>query len=130
MKKSNTGFTLIELLVVIAIIGILAGILFVAINPKAQTDKANDAKIKSTMGQIPTQAALDNAETFANACTAVSDLTASIAGITGVTVDTTCENDANGFAYAVTTPKGTQFCVDATGVQEQADSATGDYKCD
>jgi prepilin-type N-terminal cleavage/methylation domain-containing protein len=34
MKKTiQKGFTLIELLVVIAIIGILAGILFIAINP-------------------------------------------------------------------------------------------------
>src|SRR5689334_16252365 len=39
--KSSKGFTLIELLVVIAIIGILAGALFVAINPGARIKQAN-----------------------------------------------------------------------------------------
>ena len=58
MTKINKGFTLIELLVVIAIIGILAGILFIAINPKAQTDKANVAKDKSELASVRTQAAL------------------------------------------------------------------------
>lgn len=58
MSKSTKGFTLIELLVVIAIIGILAGILFVAIDPKAQTDKADDASAKSELAQARTQAAL------------------------------------------------------------------------
>ena len=43
-KEIQKGFTLIELLVVIAIIGILAGILFVAIDPLAQNEKATDAK--------------------------------------------------------------------------------------
>ena len=57
-KTNQKGFTLIELLVVIAIIGILAGILFVAIDPKAQTDKANNAKAKSQLAQARTQAAL------------------------------------------------------------------------
>ncbi len=129
MTNSQKGFTLIELLVVIAIIGILAGILFVAINPKAQTDKAKDANIKSTMTQIPTQAALANAESFAAACTDAANLVAFVTNTTGVTVDTTCEDDDNGFAFAVTTPKGTKFCVDAVGVHESADAATGDYKC-
>ncbi|PID83397.1 hypothetical protein CSB11_01230 [Candidatus Campbellbacteria bacterium] len=58
MTKTQKGFTLIELLVVIAIIGILAGILFVAIDPKAQTDKADDAANKSAIASIRTQAAL------------------------------------------------------------------------
>jgi prepilin-type N-terminal cleavage/methylation domain-containing protein len=51
-KKIQKGFTLIELLVVIAIIGILAGILFIAINPKEQSDKANALKFLSIMNNI------------------------------------------------------------------------------
>lgn len=54
MKINNTqkGFTLIELLVVIAIIGTLAGILFIAINPKEQSDKAKVVKIVTELKAI------------------------------------------------------------------------------
>ncbi len=46
------GFTLIELLVVIAVLGILAAGVFVAINPLKRINQANDARIKSDIGQI------------------------------------------------------------------------------
>lgn len=54
MKKNIkvTGFTIIELLVVIAIIGILAGILYVAIDPAAQVDKSEDAERIVFMNQL------------------------------------------------------------------------------
>lgn len=54
MKKlrNKKGFTLIELLVVIAIISILASILFVAIDPKGQTDKAKATKIAQDFRNI------------------------------------------------------------------------------
>lgn len=53
MKKINTwGFTLIELLVVIAVLGVLAAGVFVAINPLKRIQQAQDAKIKSDIGQI------------------------------------------------------------------------------
>jgi prepilin-type N-terminal cleavage/methylation domain-containing protein len=51
-KKIQKGFTLIELLVVISIISILTSIMFVAINPKSQTLKADDAKILSMLNSI------------------------------------------------------------------------------
>lgn len=50
MLQNKKGFTLIELLVVIAIIGILAGVIIVAM--VSATDSANDAKRKANIDQI------------------------------------------------------------------------------
>lgn len=50
-KNFNRGFTLIEILVVIAIIGILSGIILVALG-SALKIKARDARIISEMNQI------------------------------------------------------------------------------
>ena len=51
------GFTLIELLVVIAIIGILSAVVLASLNTARQ--KGSDAAVKSNIGTIRTQAALD-----------------------------------------------------------------------
>lgn len=52
MKRFSNGFTLIELLVVIAVLGVLASGVVVAINPLKRINQANDANIKSDIGQI------------------------------------------------------------------------------
>lgn len=49
-KNGSQGFTIVELLVTIAIIGLLAGIVFTAIQPARL--KARDAKRKTDMAQI------------------------------------------------------------------------------
>lgn len=52
--KIESGFTLIELLVTIAIIGVLAGVVLVAINPALRMAEARDAGKKNDVGQTAT----------------------------------------------------------------------------
>ncbi len=53
MPHENTkGFTLIELLIVIGIVGILAGIVLVAVNPALQFGKANDSERKQEISAV------------------------------------------------------------------------------
>jgi len=52
ITKSTSGFTLIELLVVIAMISILAGALFMIINPAQLQRKAKEAVLKAKTSQL------------------------------------------------------------------------------
>ncbi len=111
MKKTfQRGFTLIELLVVIAIIGVLAGILFIAINPSNQINKSKDAKVKSYLASVPAKATIsydDNSYSYANVCT---DLT--------VPSGYTCHDAADEWVVYADVPSDSAsqiFCIDATG---------------
>ena len=134
MKKGKTqkGFTLIELLVVIAIIGILAGILFVAINPKERTDSAKESSILASLAQIPTFIVNHNAFDFSDSCD--NSLKA------GKIFDTAARqaNDSNPICHSNKTSyamslrfnnNGTEnkYCLDSTGIYkgEVADSLEG-----
>jgi prepilin-type N-terminal cleavage/methylation domain-containing protein len=145
-KTAQQGFTLIELLVVIAIIGILAGILFVAINPKKQTDKATDSAIASTMGQIPLQATVIDVSNYSAVCDGGTGTTIPgtssnttmnklLTAIKEAAVNIKCGSNVDSFAVAVT-GKTDKFCVDVSGLHKNKDktytiggTGTAGYTC-
>lgn len=51
-QASHSAFSLLELLIVIGLIGIIAAGLLIALNPKAQINKANDAKRKQDLSNL------------------------------------------------------------------------------
>ena len=128
MNKNSKGFTLIELLVVIAIIGILAALVLVALGNAR--DKANDARIKSNIGQLRTLAEIiydTNSASYDNGTAGVDICIDAAAGGTATTaqcgdantaasVNTLVDDivDANASAAVNSEASATAFCVEAT----------------
>lgn len=77
MKKAgqSKGFTLVEMLLVVVIIAILAGIVYVAINPGRQISQTNDAQRQSDLKTILDavhQYGIDNRGVLPSAITATA----------------------------------------------------------
>lgn len=95
MKK---GFTLIELLIVIAIIAILAGVVFVALNPLSRFQEARDSTRWSDVTSVLDAIKVDQVDNGGSYLTSITALTAgsnytvgtcAIGGDTGCTAKTT-----------------------------------------
>lgn len=114
-RKMKKGFTLIELLVVIAIIGILAAVVFVALNPAQRFADSRNANRWSDVNSYLTaihEYIVDNGGVYPADLAALSaDTTAQIG--TDASACTTTENEGN----ACGTEAG---CVDLTGTDNLA----------
>ncbi len=143
MNNLRKGFTLIELLIVIAIIAILASVVFVTINPSDQINSAEDSKIKSTLGGIPSAAVVYYSETDDASSTGATkpqftytgycsddSVTLASEGLGGVTCRVSADNSA--FVVYATLSDGTKvYCVDSEGrrdVRATAPASTA-YSC-
>jgi len=141
MNKKQKGFTLIELLVVIAIIGILAALVLVALGNAR--NKANDARIKSNIGQLRTlgevhydasnasYVAFDTCVSAATGCAGgitasvsalVSDVTA--AGSSGVTATLNGTDSSFCVSAPLKSDSATKVCADSSGAFKESTAAT------
>jgi len=110
----NKGFTLIELLVVIAIIGILAGIIVVAMG--GAQGAANDAKLKATLSQMRSAAELHKISegNYTDLATTCTDCASILSSIEGETLLST----ANAWCLKVPLSDGTTYCSDSNGASK------------
>lgn len=139
-SKYSKGFTLIELLVVIAIIGILAALVLVALGNAR--DKANDARVKSNLGQLRTLAEVyydSNSATYTglDTCFGTPSAANCVGGIEGSV--TSLRSDlsdaaggsltisANASAFCIShnlkSDTSSHVCVDSTGEFSEGTSA-------
>lgn len=123
MSNRSKGFTLIELLVVIAIIGILAALVLVALG-NART-KAQDARLKSNVGQLRTLAEVFYDENNASYSGFETCLTTPNATNCGTIVDsvsslvTDIEDSTSGLGKTLTHhDTATAFCIETTLVSD------------
>jgi len=148
MKKFKKGFTLIELLVVVGIIGILASVIFVALN--SSQNKSADAAVKANLNTIRSMSELfaaNNGNSFLPsggiAVSGTCPLAYNSSGTNMLSKDKvivsaiieavkrgsdagSCYNTSNAWAIAVGLKSDTtkSWCVDSGGMSKQVIKAT------
>lgn len=116
MQRTNQkGFTLIELLVVIAIIGILVGVVFVALDPATRFEQARDAVRQNDVQEILSAVKLNQVDNEGDYLAAVAATTAgSVYMIVDGAMATGCDDNACDTAVASDTA-----CVNLAGLVDQ-----------
>lgn len=151
-KNKNKGFTLLELLVVIALIGIFAAITAAALG--ASRKKGTDASLKSTLAGMRAQGELyysNNARSYGTGVTVAytgkcdTTTTTNLFGSTivgtlksaavsanndvGTSATSSCAQDTDSWAYAVTLTDSSSWCVDSVGVSKSGVIAASGATC-
>lgn len=111
--KKNRGFTLIELLIVIAIIAILAGIVFVALNPLKRFQDSRDSKRAADIENILAAIKVNQVDNGGSYLAAISTTTAGSVYMIGTDAPGTA-NTFNAFCDTIVT--GTSTVVNLTGL--------------
>jgi prepilin-type N-terminal cleavage/methylation domain-containing protein len=111
VMRSNEGFTLIELLVVIAIVGVLVGVIFVALNPAARFQQARDSVRQNAVQEVLSAIKLQQVDNGGSYLASVAALTAGTNYmITGEPMASGCNSTCDATIAA------TGNCVDLTGL--------------
>lgn len=139
INHTRRGFTLLEVLLVVALIGILAGIVILAINPSKQVADTNNAQRRVDVNTILNavyQYAIDNNGTLPSGidgtpteicrtggtCTGLvdlSELTATSTYLVSIPVDPT-GGSTNGVGYEIATTTGNRIVVSAPDAENDA----------
>lgn len=111
------GFTLIELLVVIAIIGVLVGVVFVALDPATRFEQARDAVRQNDVQEILSAVKLHQVDNDGDYLAAIAATTAgSVYMIVDGAMDIGCDDNNTSCDTAVTSDT---TCVDLSGLVDQ-----------
>ena len=109
---SKKGFTLIELLIVIAIIAILAGVVFVSLDPLKRFQDARNASRWTDTTAVLSAIKVDQVDNGGSYLSNITSLTASTNYLIGTAAGATCVN-----TNCTVVPAGN--CVNLTGLETE-----------
>ena len=109
-KMNQRGFTLIELLIVIVIIGVLAAIVFVALDPATRFQDARDARRSADSSEVLSAVKIDQVDNGGSYHANVTALTAGEVYMIGTGMALGCDDNN---AQCDTNVTSDTHCVDA-----------------
>jgi len=130
LAEEEKGFTLIELLIVIAIIAVLAGIVFVALNPGQRFSEARDAQRSSEVNSIAQalkQHQVDNNGQNISSIQNMSIGNSEMIGTCGGTSDLGCNNATVNGCVDITTTTDNGYLPEVPQDPNNSDSDESGY---